>query len=105
VTDASNNLTVISFQGTESAKQAKIDLNFNLIDISNVCNSCKAHTGFWQSWNESRPLVVQAALDSQKRFPKNKVMVTGHSLGGAIATLAAAELRSRGVSVDLVSYR
>jgi predicted lipase len=102
-TDTTNNLTIISFQGTESAKQAIADLNLSLMNISDVCSGCTVHTGFWQSWNESRLLVTQALQDLRKKYPDNKVITTGHSLGGAIATLAAAELRSSGILVDLVS--
>jgi len=103
-TDSTNNLTVIAFQGTESAKQVKVDLNLNLMNISHVCDGCTTHTGFWQSWDEARSLVIQGVQASRDKFPNNRIIVTGHSLGGAIATVAAAELRSSGVAIDLVSY-
>jgi thioesterase domain-containing protein len=37
-------------------------------------------------------------------FPNYKVVVTGHSLGGAVGTFAAAELRNEGINVDLVCF-
>jgi predicted lipase len=103
-TDATNNLTVISFQGTESSKQAKADLNLNLMNITHVCSDCRTHTGFWQSWQEARPIVTETVQNLRTKFPTYKIIVTGHSLGGAIATLAAADFRSNGISIDLVSF-
>lgn len=103
-TDATNNLTVISFQGTESKKQTQADLNLYLKNISHICAGCTTHTGFWQSWDEARTLVIKHTRESQIKFPNNRIIVTGHSLGGAIATLAAAELRSSGVPIDLVRW-
>jgi thioesterase domain-containing protein len=38
----------------------------------------------------------------QRDFPFYQTVTIGHSLGGAIATYAAAELRSRGIRTDLV---
>ncbi|TID19955.1 gb [Venturia nashicola] len=102
--DLTNNFTVISFQGTESAKQTKADLNFNLKAISHVCADCTTHTGFWQSWEEARPQVSKAIDELRAKYPDHKLIVTGHSLGGAIATLAAAEMRSSGTPVDLYTY-
>ncbi|QDS76738.1 hypothetical protein FKW77_001301 [Venturia effusa] len=102
--DQTNKLTVIAFQGTESMKQTKTDLNFNLKNISQVCPGCTTHTGFWQSWEEARPQVRKATDALRTSHPGNKLVVTGHSLGGAIATLAAAELRSSGIAIDLYTY-
>ncbi|KAF2674127.1 alpha/beta-hydrolase, partial [Microthyrium microscopicum] len=102
-TDSTNNLTVIAFQGTETLKQAKIDLTLSLKKIDEVCQGCTVHTGFWQSWEEAKPQVMKAVNESLNKFPNNKLVVTGHSLGGAIATIAAIDLRSNGVAVDLVS--
>jgi hypothetical protein len=93
---------VIAFQGTETAKQIKVDLNLSL-DNTTVCSGCKAHSGFWQSWQEAKPKVLEVITSARKKFPKNKIIVTGHSLGGAISTIAAADLRSSGIPVDLVN--
>jgi hypothetical protein len=104
-TDATNNFTVIAFQGTETTKQIKVDLNLGLTNTTDVCSGCRAHSGFWQSWQESRPKVLEAITSARKTFPKNKIIVTGHSLGGAISTIAAADLRSNGIPIDLVNNK
>jgi thioesterase domain-containing protein len=46
---------------------------------------------------------LNAVATAQQQFPNFKVVSTGHSLGGALATLAGAVLRSRGLNVDIVS--
>lgn len=44
---------------------------------------------------------VNAALASHPDF---KVVLTGHSIGGAVATLAAAEMRSTGIVADTFTF-
>jgi len=100
-TDTTNKLTIIGFQGTESAKQAVVDVTFALKDVPELCKGCQAHSGFWQSWMEAQPFVMMALSTA----PANhKLIVTGHSLGGAIATLAAGHIRAMGKAVDLYSF-
>jgi hypothetical protein len=48
--------------------------------------------------------VLAAISTAQKQYPDYKVIATGHSLGGALASLAAGVLRSQGTTVDLYTY-
>jgi len=69
-----------------------------------ICTGCVAHRGFWQSWLDSRDGVLAAVTSAAKSHPGYKLITTGHSLGGAIATLAAAQLRKNGYTVTLYSF-
>ncbi|QDS77294.1 hypothetical protein FKW77_004421 [Venturia effusa] len=80
-------------------------MNFevSLVDVD-FCQKCQAAHGFWQSWTESRDPIIAALNTAQANFPQNRIVVTGHSLGGAVATLAAGALRNTGMKVDLYTY-
>jgi hypothetical protein len=60
--------------------------------------------GFWQSWLEAQVGVLGAVATAQAQYPDFKVIATGHSLGGALASLAAGELRKAGIVTDLYTY-
>ena len=70
----------------------------------NICTLCTAHSGFLDSWNSAKPQIQAAIASARQSFPAYKIVATGHSLGGAVATLAAADLRQDlGYDVSLVS--
>jgi alpha-beta hydrolase superfamily lysophospholipase len=48
-------------------------------------------------------MIVSKLASAVQQYPGYAVVITGHSLGAALATLAAAELRTQGYSMALVS--
>ena len=51
------------------------------------------HTGFWNAWTEIRERAKARVLEVVETHPNYGFVITGHSLGGAIAVLAAGEFR------------
>jgi predicted lipase len=78
----------ISFAGTEKRR----DWLSNFKVIKKKCFGWfPAHKGF----SECAEAVIKACLDLVNTFPERRVVVTGHSLGGAIAVLVAIGLHEK----------
>ena len=101
--DKSRSLTVLAFRGSSSVRNFVADADFP-VTLTDICDGCTAHQGFWNSWLEARTGVMAALKTAAAANPANRVIVTGHSLGGAIADFAAAEVRKSGVTADLYTY-
>ncbi|RMZ72284.1 lipase precursor [Pyrenophora seminiperda CCB06] len=101
--DHTNQLIVISFRGSASLDNWRTNLDFDVTQ-TDICSDCTAHSGFWHSWLDARDRVLPAVQQASASFPRYRIAVTGHSLGGAIATLAAATLRNSGYSVALYNF-
>ncbi|PMD39708.1 alpha/beta-hydrolase [Hyaloscypha variabilis F] len=60
------------------------------------CLNCTVHSGFWTSWENTRPFILPHLKILKEKYPKYRVDLVGHSLGGAVAALAALELNHLG---------
>ncbi|KAF2020940.1 alpha/beta-hydrolase [Aaosphaeria arxii CBS 175.79] len=101
--DTTNQLIVISFRGTDSVRNLLTDANIGTQE-SPLCDDCDAANGFWDAWAEAEDIVLQAVAQARSENPGFKVIATGHSLGGAIASFGAGVLRSQNITVDLYTY-
>jgi hypothetical protein len=103
--DTTNRRIVVSFQGTQTVPQVAGLIPIGQIPV-NLCSGCQSHSGFIQSWNDVRIAVIAAVQEANSTFNSAgnwRVVSAGHSLGAAIATHAALELRNNKFIVDLVS--
>ena len=87
---------VVSFRGTipSSLKDWIDDLNFIKKDYP-LCDGCEVHEGFWESYTSLR----NTALEALDRLQPTNVLVTGHSLGAAMAVFAAVDIKYKGYNV------
>ncbi len=81
-------VVLVAFRGTENAADWMADFNafFTVRPYGNI------HRGFYHAFNDIRPALEAALPKMQNR----KLILTGHSLGGALATVAAAEWHTSG---------
>lgn len=54
----------------------------------------KVHTGFYSSYNNTllRPAIANAVHKARKLYGDISIIVTGHSMGGALASFCALDL-------------
>jgi triacylglycerol lipase len=90
---SNGSMLVLAFRGTEvdRVKDIKSDLNAFQEDCSTLG---KVHKGFSDAYKKVGPLIVDEL--AQPDYAKQALYITGHSLGGAIATLATKRLKHVG---------
>lgn len=94
---------IIAFRGTYSITNTIVDLStipqeYVPYPSSNgegalQCDNCTVHMGFWESWNMARKEIMPLLMELRHQHPDYTIHLLGHSLGGAVAALAALELR------------
>lgn len=84
---------VVAFRGSSNYENWLENLKFLQTPYPH-CASCAVHTGFYNSLKDVQHHVRRDVAYLLRRYPHYQVWVTGHSLGGALATLSALDLVS-----------
>lgn len=101
--DPTAQLIVVSFRGSHSVRNWITNLVF-LQEPCDLVDGCLVHTGFNTAYQEIAGDLIAAVTAARAAHPDHKIVFTGHSLGAALATLAAAYVRAEGFAIDIFGY-
>ena len=87
---------VICFRGTEPKEMSDIKADLNAIQKQGLHNKGDVHGGFQGEINKLWDLIVEKINE----LKDHKIYITGHSLGGAMATICAKRLQEQKVEVQ-----
>jgi len=71
---------------------------------SSTCSNCTVHSGFWTSWQNTRPFIIPHIKAMREKYPDYQLHLVGHSLGGAVAGLAGLEFEGMRFNPTITTF-
>lgn len=100
--DNTNQLIVLSFRGSRTLGNYITDSKYQQVPA--ICPGCQVHKGYYWAWGNFSAFIMQPINQLAAIYPSYQIVFTGHSSGGALATLGAAlEGGNPSRPIDLVS--
>lgn len=106
--DYTNHVLVFAYRGSRTEGEYKVDKQYKQQAVPEICQGCQVHSGFYNDYKEASSYVLflidyMVNYSNGGEFKDYPVVLTGHSLGGALATLTAA-LPDWNIPISLVCY-
>lgn len=98
------NRIMVAAKGTKSWKDVIQDAKFELVDVKFGERTVRMEKGFYEDYEALKDRVIDEVKIVAGRLKEPKLLVTGHSLGGAIASGLAADLGSQGIRPDICTF-
>lgn len=101
-----SNAVVIAFRGSVNIQNWLENLSILKSTFEpNECHDCEVHSGFLDMWDSFKSDVMSYTDQLYNQHGHPNIIVTGHSLGGALATLSGYHLRIKyGAKVTLYNF-
>ncbi|GFF40500.1 hypothetical protein IFM46972_06235 [Aspergillus udagawae] len=87
--DKTNELIVLSFRGSRTYGNWVTDSEFQQVPIYGICPGCYVHHGYYYAWGNFSQYIMPSINQLAAQYPHYSIIFTGHSFGGALATLGA----------------
>ncbi|RPA94010.1 alpha/beta-hydrolase [Choiromyces venosus 120613-1] len=103
---------IVAFRGTYSIANAIADLSLTKQEYvpypsrgrQEKCEGCSVHSGFYESWTQSEAIIGDIVDELVRENPDYKLILVGHSLGGAVAALAGLDFKGRGYEPTVTTF-
>ena len=92
----------VVYRGTQSTQDWIDDFQFKKINYDEL--SCQVHKGFYEGEQSVITEVLTEVYNLHELYPTYRIVVTGHSLGAALATLTAYDIVQSGLNVQLINF-
>ena len=93
------NALIVAFRGTVDIQNWIADLTFDEVNYPG-CSGCRVHEGFYDAYQTVGGYVRKQVQTLTSLYRGCSIYVTGFSLGGALATMAALDLKEAFGKVD-----
>jgi predicted lipase len=94
------NAVIVAFRGSSNIQNWILNIGTTRSSYS-LCTNCSVHTGFLSGYNAIATAVRNAVQNLKAKYRNSRLLITGHSLGGALAILCTADLKHLFGTVDL----
>jgi hypothetical protein len=96
---------VIAFRGTSTKREILTDLNFFSSNITIRGYKIGIHTGFFNTFKSMKEQILKTAQNIAKQEQIEEILITGHSLGGAVANIASLFIKDAlDIPISLITF-